>query len=85
MAETTGVENTGEHHGDVVVPSLVGTMAKTTSSEAAGVEITMALCHSPSHPHCPHQPQHIPLPSSCHHHSQQPCAHASQISAPAFK
>lgn len=77
MAETTGVENAGEHHGDVVVPTVVVSRVKPTSFEATGVGTTVALCH----PHCLCQPQHIALPSPRCYHSQQPCAHASQISA----
>lgn len=57
VVEAAGVGSTGEHHGDVVVPTVVVTLAKTTSFEAAGVETTMPSCHSPSHPHCPRPPR----------------------------
>lgn len=40
--ETTGVGSTGEHHGDVMVPTVVATLAKTTSFEATGVQTTVA-------------------------------------------
>lgn len=59
----------------LVVSTVVVTMVETTSVETTRVETTMALCHPP-HPttHADH-----------HQHSLQPCAHASQISAPPFR
>lgn len=91
----------GPHPGGLycVVSAMGVTTAETTGVGNTQVN-TMGMGWSPPWPRPPHlrllgwrppwdrathHPQHVPLPSPCRHHSQQPRAHDSQISAPSFK